>query len=375
MQATTGKPVSELKREALKVKDRIARLEASLLEFEFIQNYKDAESELERLSQAISDRLNDFHAYRTMLKRYQDSYDVEIEVDVHKVVRLYQEVSHHLGEFVQKTLDEVIEFRHQIADNRRRFLADKEAEVKAAIDDALREISQLEGRRQKLYGLLQEVGAFDSLRHTYEQLIEEKVSLERDNSVLNRLSEIETSLADLKAETAELARAILSDIQQSQQRINELVLLFDEILENAVLVDPSSRGGYLDIKPTPNQALPAKIEVDVPKSDSLGKFVFGILAYDLTMFLNIVRTHRKLPHFLIHDGVFHGIDRRTAVKVLNYVHRQSLTNPGFQYIITGNEDEIFVSPSYGKYDFDVEGCTIAIYEDDPAKMIFKHEFQ
>lgn len=371
--------VGELRREASRVRERISQLEVSLQEFAFIESYKDAEDELTSLSREVSGQLSTYHALRTTLERHLDSYRVVIEVDVARIAHLYREYSQQLGEFVQKTLDEVIRFRQQIAENRRRFLAERERDLRIAIEGVLKEISFLEGRRQRLYRLLQEAGAFDSIRHTYEQLIEERVSLERDNALLLRLSELEASLAELKARAAELTRAIIEDVQQSEYLINGLRLLFDEILENAFFVNETERGGYLDIRATSSQTAPASITVNVPKSASLGKYVFGILAYDLTAFLNIVRKERRLPTFLIHDGVFHGIDTKTVVNVLNYVHRQSLLTPGFQYIITANEDELFIASSkeeiYGKYEFDLERSTIVTYEDTPDRMIFKRDFR
>jgi uncharacterized protein YydD (DUF2326 family) len=81
---------------------------------------------------------------------------------------------------------------------------------------------------------------------------------------------------------------------------------------------------------------------------------------------------------LIHDGVFHGIDKRILVNVLNYINSQALINRNFQYIITANEDEIYIPDDkksiYGNYNFDWETKVTKKYEDIPEKMIFKSEF-
>ncbi|HED37356.1 MAG TPA: DUF2326 domain-containing protein, partial [Ignavibacteria bacterium] len=46
---------------------------------------------------------------------------------------------------------------------------------------------------------------------------------------------------------------------------------------------------------------------------------------------------RKLPDFLIHDGVFHGISLKTRINTINYVYHKYLENANhkqFQYIMT-----------------------------------------
>jgi uncharacterized protein YydD (DUF2326 family) len=373
----TGKPISEFRTEVAKFKERVTLLETSLQEFEFLETYKDVEERLVEIARLISEQLGRYHAYRKTLERYAESYRVEIEVSVEKVRALYEDVDRDLGTFVEKTLDEVIQFRREIAENRRRFLTDKERELEGAISQVMSDITALERKRQKLYNLLQEKGAFDSIRHTYEQLIEEKVDLERSSAKLTQLLEMQSSIAKLRLRLSELTSAIIEDIRASQEQINALRLLYKEILENAIFVDKSTQGGYLDVQEDSSKRPPIDIIVNVPKSESLGKYQFSLLAYDLTVFFSIIRSGRRLPHFLIHDGVFHSIARKTVVNVLNHVYQQSLANSGFQYIITGNEDEFEIPPSERslyQYHFDFDKVVVVTYEATPEKMIFKREF-
>ena len=97
------------------------------------------------------------------------------------------------------------------------------------------------------------------------------------------------------------------------------------------------------------------------------------------VFLNNVNNHRKFPNFLVHDGVYHGISINTKVKALNYIFHQQLANPNFQYIVTFNEDEIYI-PEEKKslisgFDFDIEEMVRAEFTDSPESMIFKRSFK
>ncbi|OQX76454.1 MAG: hypothetical protein B6D64_09880, partial [Bacteroidetes bacterium 4484_276] len=112
-----------------------------------------------------------------------------------------------------------------------------------------------------------------------------------------------------------------------------------------------------------------------------GQSRLKIVAYDLMVFLYDIINDRKLPDFLIHDGVFHGISLKTRINTINYVYHKYLENAKhkqFQYIVTFNEDEIFIpddkTSEYGKFDFDFKKSIVAEFQDVAEKTIFKRIF-
>ena len=112
--------------------------------------------------------------------------------------------------------------------------------------------------------------------------------------------------------------------------------------------------------------------------DALGRFNLKLVAYDLLVFFHAIRTQRQLPRFLVHDGVFHGMSKRTTVDTLNYIYRQSQLYPVFQYIATFNEDEIYIPDERKELDgtlkFDLEKAVVARYTDNEKGMLFKRVF-
>ncbi len=81
---------------------------------------------------------------------------------------------------------------------------------------------------------------------------------------------------------------------------------------------------------------------------------------------------------MVHDGVFHGMSKRTIVDTLNYIYRQSQLYPVFQYIATFNEDEIYIPDERKELDgtlkFDLEKAVVARYTDNEKGMLFKRVF-
>lgn len=374
----SGKDVSGLRTEIAKLNERIVRIQDSVQEFTFVENYKDAELELEDIARQISNKLQTYHSYNKTLEKYKESYSINLEVSISEVQALYKEIDSELANFVKKTLQDVVDFRSQIANNRKKFLADRERELKDAISKLIQEITVLENKRKTLYSLIQEEGAFDSIKNAYESLITEKVMYERDSAKLNQYLEADASIANLNKRVSEISFSIISDIRASQKTINEIRLLYKDILDSAIFVEEITEEGYLDIKESSTQNLPVDIIVSVPKIKSLGKNRFGLLAYSLTVFLNLIYTRRDLPNFLIHDGVFHSIDKKTIVNTLNYLHQHVSTGLPFQYIITGNDEEFNIPPedvsTFGEYNFDFNKSVVATYQARPDQMIFGREF-
>ncbi len=367
----TNKTVEQYNSEKFEIENRIELLEKSTTDYKFLKNYKEIEGQLVELSAAISEKLSLLGRLKKEFRNYEKSYKLEFDADIDKVKKIYLELDYQVGQFVKKTLENVIRFRKEISENRRKFLHERQRELTNRIDHISEEISALEMRRSKLYKFLEEKRALDSLKHSYEKLIEEKAALARNDAILKEINELTLSISEASEKISNTITSIIKDIQGNQEKIREIRALFFDILKNAVMVDENTEGALFEIKVSENRRSPCKIRVDVPKSEALGKSRFKILVYDLAVFLNQVKHHKKLPHFLIHDGVFHSIGTMTVVNTLNYMYSQTLLFPSFQYIITANEDELDLENKFGKYRFELEKFVIAEFEDIPEKMLFK----
>ena len=170
---------------------------------------------------------------------------------------------------------------------------------------------------------------------------------------------------------------IIREVQASEHIIKDVKLLFYDITSQAIFVDEDTDDVKFDISASSSNRTPTTIDIDIPKSRSLGKFVFKILAYDLTLFLHAVHARRNLPKFLFHDGVFHGVGQKTVINVLNYLYRETIQYE-FQYIITLNEHEMYIPSEkesvLGKLQFGIEDRTIATFSDSAKEMFFKRDF-
>lgn len=379
----TGKSIQEYRSERFNIEQRISLLEESLDNYQFIEKYKDVEKQLGKVNGLINEKLKEYNSLEIKVSKIKESYDVNQNVETKEIQKIYNEVLENFGNQVAKTLDEVIEFKNNILSNRKKYLLQKEQKLQIAIDQVLKDIAIHENKRSSLYKTLDEKGALDSIKNTYEDLIIEKTELERNLQLIKQIDEYQEMLTNLNVTISEVRRLISVEIKQYQNRIDELRKLFIEILKNAIFVDESYENAYFDITPNPSSnrsKLPFNIEIEIPKADALGQSRLKIVAYDLMVFLYNIENNRKVPDFLIHDGVFHGISMKTKVNAINYVYHKYLENidkKQFQYILTFNEDEIIINDQdsqYGSFDFNFKDSVIAEFQDVIDKTLFKRIF-
>lgn len=380
IKADTGKDVQEFRTERLKIEKDITILENSLKEYNFLANHKEIEQKLNQVISEINEQSVIYHNTNRKLEKLKSSYSDVSSIDLDKIQKLYNETVTTFGNFVKKSLDEVIDFKKQLLANRNKYLLEEEKKLQFVIDQSFKQLEKLEKNRSQLFSLLKERGALDKIESTYERLVNEKTLLERNTSIVREIDEIEEILGNANIVIAELKRDIVGELNKQKTYLDELRLLFQQILEHAIYLDEEFDNSYFDItlNPTsPRNQLPFKINLEIPKADALGQERLKIVAYDIMVFLKSRIEKRNIPDFLVHDGVFHAISYKTISNVLNYMYHKSNELHNFQYILTFNEDEIDLSrdeSKFGKFDFDWSKQVISEYSDSEEETIFKRFF-
>lgn len=376
----TGYSVEEYRSERLKLEANVRTLKERLKRYDFKDSHKDIEKNLSEIILKINDKSQEYHALSQKLKNVREAYQLNQEIDTQKIKKIYNEVLTNFGNVIKKSLDEIKQFKSEILDNRNKFLVSREKELEKSVDSIFKDLSKLEEERTSLLKELHERGALEKLENTYEKLIKEQSLVERQNQILTQVDEYNRMLSDQEIVLSQVRRDISEDIQKAETTLDELRELFSEILSSALFLNEEDSSGYFDISLTRNNKtnLPFKIDINIPKSGSLGQEDLKTIAYDIMIFLNAIKQNRSIPNFLIHDGVFGNMSHKTMVNYLNYIYRKHLELykiKNFQYIVTFSEDEIEIPANkkdlYGKFDFEFDEKKIIELEDVDEKMLFR----
>jgi len=373
----TGKSIEDFRGECDSVSRKIDKLEEGLDNYQFDNNSADLEDKLQVLSEQISS-LNKQYLYLVSKHRdIQESLQIDVDVDPDEVSGFYSEIHSEFSDFIRRSLNEVIEFRHEIATNRRKFLKEREAQYGGQLSEIKNKLISLETDRSKIFKMLDEKSAFDALKSAYANLVEEKSRLSSQLYYIEQLDHIEESIASKKSLVSSTVAKLIAKKNESIPTIDEIKSIFLDLVDGSVDIDSSDLSPYFNIEFKSNQSSPIKLSLEVPRGSSLGKGRFKILAFDLTVFISSVLRKTEFPSFLIHDGVFHAIAHKTRIKFLNYINSKLGELDGAQYIITVNEDEIIFPESEGvsiDLDFNLEDKILITLEDNPDHMFLGKEF-
>jgi len=374
----TGKEIKQYKSELHEMQKRVDKLSYITNNYQFEEHLKDKEEELIKLSGDINDKIKTKNKLNKELLEYNLSTKLNLNADIEKTRKVYSQVDEDLAVFIKKSMTEILQFRKVITENRKTFLSKRIFEIKNSLHTISNEVSELEQKRTSIYKSLDEIKALDELKHSYQDLIEEKSQLDKNGVLLAKIQEIEVEISNLSTNLSEHNTEILNTIKDSNSIIENIRNIYFDILEKVIFIDESIEGAKFEIDARTNKTSPVIFELDVPKSESLGNNRFTFLAYDMTVFFHLISNKRNLPEFLVHDGVYHEIEIKKQINILNYIYSQSLMHPEFQYIFTMNENQLKVTDEeaklVGNYNFDIEAIKIAHLENFEGKMFFKKSF-
>ncbi len=374
----TGSSIENFRAEVDSIDVKVNDFERSLKDFSFEKNYSELEGEISKLSCEISD-LNKKHLHvNSKLSDVKESLNIDIDINIEKIEDLYSEISQQFSSFIKKELSDVLDFRSEISENRSVFLKSREKKYIEKLASIKGKAVSLESRRSELYKRLEEQNAFDAIKSSYQNILEEKSELDSRRGYLGQVDLVEESIATKKSTIGNIVAEIVKEKSSLMSDLEDIKKIFLEIVENSVDTQGAEIKPYFNIEPRTNISSPLQVNIEVPRGDSLGKGRFKIISYDLTLFINACESERSLPRFLVHDGVFHGIAHKTRINFLNYLDKKLAEIGDVQYIITLNEDEIIVPEeeegSVAILDFSLKNRAVIRLEDSPEKMLFSREF-
>src|SRR5690606_40968077 len=149
IKADTGKDVQEFRTERLKIEKDITALENSLKEYNFLANHKEVEQKLNQVISEINEQSVIYHNTNRKLEKLKSSYSDVSSIDLDKIHKLYNETVTTFGNFVKKSLDEVIDFKKQLLANRNKYLLEEEKKLKSRSEESFKQLEKLEKNRDR----------------------------------------------------------------------------------------------------------------------------------------------------------------------------------------------------------------------------------
>lgn len=379
-ETAAGKTIAQLRSEIGTREKQLKALQEAFDKYDLFKDYQQVSNDIGTFSSRINEVRKQLEQVNRQLARLRNFAETTQEVDVEDLSFQYAQVSGALGNVIKRSLEDVFAFRESLAEERLKFHAKSMASLEISRTNTLAQLQKLEADRSVLYKVMDETGAAQPLRGAVERIATERMKLAESQANIQQIADMDKEL-DVLSEQAEISRRkVYNSLEEFEAIIRSLQEIFVEVVTDALALQSQieSEQAYLDISRAKTRAgFPVTIEASVPRAEALGNSRLKLAAYDLTIFLHSLEKGLPLPHFLIHDGVFHGISRLAVLRALNFMHKKLVRYEDAQYVTTFNREEL-PRPNEDevgnlRFEFDIGQSTVITLEDTPEKMLFQRK--
>lgn len=341
--------IKQVDNQLSKLRNEAKKIKVAVDAFKLAEQHKDVESKLNDFTGRIKFLSEQNFWLDKKVKSYKESYELKDTISdakIKSIEKLYSELNDVFQKKISKSLKDAVDFRKKIAQSREEFLKEEIQELEATIRHQEKEIQELDNERQKLFGFLKSKEAFKDLTEAFYFLGEKEKEisdLEGKVKVYNDLQkqkiESDTKDAELKKQAGELIETLKNDIDAFEA-------LFSDTYR---AIYPESEESGFSIRADYEGKNKVDISISFDKDESKGWNKGRTLVYDIAIMLNTIQKSINAPKFLIHDGIFDGMDKAHFVALYHYIQGLQKQGKRFQYIVTMIE-EGQLSESFGKTD-------------------------
>ena len=314
--------------------------------FKVHEEYHELEIEANNFTKQMKNAQNKVFVNNQKLEEYKEALSTYISVDLSEIEELYTSLEIHLSDNLKRGLSSVQDFHQRLIENRNTYLSDEIRRIEQIQNELRSNLELLDKKRASIMEILQTHGALSEYNLILQRLDEDKKELFEISHYIDVYEEI----SDYKKEKKKIVGDIDENNTNSENEINEnekiisqLIIIFEEIYENIVNVPGILVVGIKDTYKPPDQIF--ELDVKGERKGSPGIERVRIFAYDLAIIFHNILLNRRFPRFVMHDGIFHGVDKRQIFNAIKYVVDKS-EEESFQYITTMNTCDFLENIDY-----------------------------
>ncbi len=332
-----GISIKEVDGQISRLRNEIKKTRAAIDAFKLADQFKDVEIKLNEFTEKIKYLSEQNFWADKKIKSYKESYELKDGLSDHRIrgiEKLYAELNEQLRGIVHHSLKEAVDFRKKLAQSRENFLKEEIQSLESEIKRNEKEKNDLDEKRQKFFLLLKSKDAFTDLTQAFYYLGEQEKELSDLEGKIKTYRELESEKLLYKEQDAKLGLEINTFLKNTQDQIDAFERLFSEVYNRIYPESPSS--GF---SVTPSFGVDkVNISISFDKDESKGWNKGRTLVYDIAVMLNAIRNKINMPRFLVHDGIFDGMDKSQFVELYHYVKALQKEGNKFQYIATMIEE-------------------------------------
>ncbi|QJE28988.1 DUF2326 domain-containing protein [Parabacteroides distasonis] len=330
-----------------KLRYEIKKLESAIASFRLSTEYEDVEKEANILTQTIKDNWYQNFVDKKRIEAYKESYSATENISITRIKNIYEELSVEFALQVKKTLAEAVQFRKKLSHNRKSFLEEEIKLLTELIEKRDEEINLLETKRAQLFSFLSAKEAIKDLTEAFGIISKKKSQLSDLESNTKILNELILEKNQIEAKQKTIDNQIFEYVTNLGVKIENLYEIFTDVY-NSIYINLQNMSGFsIDYNKRKDKLI--DISITMPDMYGKGKNAGRTLVYDLFLLLNSFKFSHNFPRFLVHDGIFDGVDKAHFIATYEFIEKIANSGTKIQYITTINEEGT-LSEKFGNSD-------------------------
>lgn len=330
--------LNELESEVLKINKSIEGLKNNE-SFELLQE------DLVKLESRLSELRTRQQAIKYEIKQI-DSLPKPENINENEISIIFNQFKQGLGDLVEKSLDDLKEFKNKIDGFRSSIVNDRLIALKKELNQLNEVVRKLDNDYSQKISLIDSGEVLRDLKTSIKIFNDKNSELSNLRSLIERYDTAERDKKILEAEKT----VLISDFDEELYQKAKIIKSFRETILEIHEKIMGNREAHFEIKTTKNKnVVEFVMRTDDDGSHSTERM--KVFIYDISLMLNEY-TKQYHPGFLIHDNIFEDDD--SIEKSLNFLSGYNEKSPNeFQYIVTLNSDLIELASQNNKLSFNV----------------------
>lgn len=330
--------LNELESEVLKINKSIEGLKNNE-SFELLQE------DLVKLESRLSELRTRQQAIKYEIKQI-DSLPKPENINENEISIIFNQFKQGLGDLVEKSLDDLKEFKNKIDGFRSSIVNDRLIALKKELNQLNEVVRKLDNDYSQKISLIDNGEVLRDLKTSIKIFNDKNSELSNLRSLIERYDTAERDKKILEAEKT----VLISDFDEELYQKAKIIKSFRETILEIHEKIMGNREAHFEIKTTKNKnVVEFVMRTDDDGSHSTERM--KVFIYDISLMLNEY-TKQYHPGFLIHDNIFEDDD--SIEKSLNFLYGYNEKRPNeFQYIVTLNSDLIELASQNNKLSFNV----------------------
>lgn len=333
------KNTSDIESKINQIRSEITELKEKINAFRLASSQQINADKANELTKEINKLSFENYSNQKKIDTYADSLSTNLSIRLSTVENIYNDLNQLLASNIRKSLEEAAKFRKQLISSRKDFIVEEINKLKKDIKLNQLKIDEHDKKRAEIFRILSTANAIKNLSDAYT-LIESK---EKEASNLEGQIKLYTlytkELSDLQQEESNIESQIIEFRESIRLVEQQLYKVFSFIYKQLY---PSTKESNI-FSFSINTKSPSKFKINILHNNERhgkGKNHGRTLLYDISVILYSIQQSYKAPRFLIHDGIFDGVDKVHFVDVVKLVNAEIEKGNKFQYIISLNEEGV-----------------------------------